>query len=61
MLWMAYLSSERSSYPDTSLHAPGSTDLRFHIINRRLVTLLGTTSVSEASGCEEGATAGNIT
>ena len=61
MLWTACSSSERSSHPDVSLHAPDSTDLRIYIINRRLVTLLGTTSVFEASGCEKGATAGDST
>ena len=45
MLWTACSSSERSSYLDMSLHAPGSMELRMHI-NRRSVTLLGSTSVT---------------
>ena len=59
MLWTACLSSERFSHSGISLHAPGSTCLRIHIINRCLVALLGTTSALEASGCEKGATARN--
>ena len=57
-MWTASLSSERPSNPDMSLLAPGSTDLRIHV-DRRLVTLLGTNSTTHASGCEEGALAGN--
>ena len=53
MSWMACLSSERSSHPDTSLHDSGITDLRRHI-NMRLVTLLGTRSVAKAARCEKG-------